>query len=124
MGNLGRYQEIVELAKRSGGVDAMLDVVKKGAVEDAAPKLIGVGVAAGAALTVGTTRGPGWVRQALVSRRERIQRAQAAEQELREALDAHQSSERFDARATEASDPASCNNNRPESSEDNHADRA
>lgn len=88
MGNLGRYQEIVELAKRSGGVDAMIDMIKKGAVADAAPKLVGLGVAAGAALTVGVTKGYGRIKQALASRHEAIQEGDAAEQELRDVVEA------------------------------------
>lgn len=70
MGNLGRYQEIVELAKQSGGVDPMLDTIKKGAVADAAPKLIGVGVAAGAAVAVGIPKGYDWMKQTIASRRQ------------------------------------------------------
>ncbi len=83
MSNLGRYQEIVELAKKSGGVDAMIDVIKKGAVADAAPRLVGAGVAAGAALTVGAAKGYSWVKRALASRREAIQSGDTAEEEFR-----------------------------------------
>lgn len=39
MGNLGRYQEIVVLAKRYGGVDPLLEHVGRAAVEQAAPRL-------------------------------------------------------------------------------------
>lgn len=123
MGNLGRYQEIVEVAKRSGGVDAMLDVVKKGAVDDAAPRLMGIGAAAGAVLTVGVTKGPGWVRQALANRREHIQQAEAAEQELREVLHNHQPYEGAVPLAPRADDSDRSRNNEPETSEGSSTER-
>lgn len=43
VGNLGRYQEIVELAKRSGGVDSLIKQIKRRAVSKAAPRLVGTG---------------------------------------------------------------------------------
>lgn len=83
MGNLGRYQEIVELAKKSGGVDAMITRIQKGAVAQAAPKFIAIGLAAGAALTVGVSKGYKIVKQAASNRREAIHQGKAAERKLR-----------------------------------------
>lgn len=83
MGNLGRYQEIVELAKRSGGVDAMIEMIKKGAVEDAAPKLVAGGLAAGAVIGAGAVKGYGWVKGKLTDRRVAVKNGENAERHLR-----------------------------------------
>ena len=44
MSNLGGYQQIVQDAKRAGGVDELIKTISTSAVFDAAPKLIAAGV--------------------------------------------------------------------------------
>ena len=44
MSNLGPYQEFTTQAKAAGGVDALLDAIKRDAVSEAAPKFEGKGV--------------------------------------------------------------------------------
>lgn len=44
MSNLGSYQEFTTQAKAAGGVDALLDAIKRDAVSEAAPKFEGKGV--------------------------------------------------------------------------------
>ena len=51
MSNLGRYQEFTTQAKAAGGVDALLDIIKRDAVSEAAPKYEGRGVIVGAIIT-------------------------------------------------------------------------
>lgn len=51
MSNLGPYQEFTTQAKAAGGVDALLDIIKRDAVSEAAPKYEGRGVIVGAIIT-------------------------------------------------------------------------
>ena len=51
MSNLGPYQELTTQAKAAGGVDALLDIIKRDAVSEAAPKYQGRGVIVGAIIT-------------------------------------------------------------------------
>ncbi|WP_132064288.1 hypothetical protein [Dietzia maris] len=83
MGNLGRYQEIIELAKSAGGVDAMIEQTKRGAVAEAAPKLVGITLVVGAAIGACATTGVSRVKQAADHRREVQHRAKLAEKNLR-----------------------------------------
>jgi len=53
MGNLGGYETITTLAKSVGGVENLIKKIEVGAVSKAAPKLVAVGVLAGAALMAG-----------------------------------------------------------------------
>ena len=53
MGNLGKYQEITELAKSLGGVENLVKFIEDGAVSKAAPKLVAAGVVAGGLLYAG-----------------------------------------------------------------------
>ncbi|MBV7292468.1 hypothetical protein [Corynebacterium sp. TAE3-ERU16] len=62
MGNLGQYQEIVELAKRSGGVDPMIEKIQRKAVTKAAPKVFFAGLAAGAVIVPVAQPVVGWVK--------------------------------------------------------------
>ena len=83
VGNLGRYQEIIELAKSAGGVDAMIEQIKRGAVAEAAPKLVGITLVVGAAIGACATTGVSRVKQAADHRREVQHKAQLAEKDLR-----------------------------------------
>lgn len=58
MGNLGLYQEIVEAAKKSGGVEAFLKNVERSAIAKAAPSLMRAGAdqAAPALMRAGALR--------------------------------------------------------------------
>ena len=51
MSNLGPYQEFTTQAKAAGGVDALLDIIKRDAVSEDAPKYEGRGVIVGAIIT-------------------------------------------------------------------------
>lgn len=51
MSNLGRYQEFTTQAKEAGGVDSLLDAIKRDAVSEAKPKYEGIGVIIGAIIT-------------------------------------------------------------------------
>ncbi|XKH58545.1 hypothetical protein LG293_15950 (plasmid) [Citricoccus nitrophenolicus] len=82
MSNLGRYQDITAIAKQAGGVDSMLRAVGEGAVAKAAPSLLAKGGAVGAGLVAA-----GWAGSELWRRRkERLAKAEAAEQEIRAAV--------------------------------------
>lgn len=83
VGNLGRYQEIIELAKSAGGVDAMIEQIERGAVTKAAPKLVGITLVVGAAIGACATTGVSRVKQAAGHRREVQHKARWAEEDLR-----------------------------------------
>ena len=51
MSNLGPYQEFTTQAKAAGGVDALLDIIKRDAISEAAPKYQGRGVIVGVIAT-------------------------------------------------------------------------
>ena len=51
MSNLGSYQEFTTQAKAAGGVGALLDIIKRDAVSEAAPKYERRGVIVGAIIT-------------------------------------------------------------------------
>ena len=51
MSNLGPYQEFTTQAKAAGGVDALLDTIKRDAVIEAAPKQEGKGIIIGVLIT-------------------------------------------------------------------------
>lgn len=57
MSNLGPYQDITTAAKAAGGVDLLIKAIEKGAVQKAAPSLLGTGLGAGVALGVGASLG-------------------------------------------------------------------
>lgn len=83
MGNLGKYQEIVEAAKAVGGVDNLIEGIEAGAVSKATPSLLGkgavlgvLGVAAAKVATVVVTR-------ALDARKARMAHADDAKEQLR-----------------------------------------
>ena len=51
MSNLGPYQEFITQAKAAGGVDALLDIIKRDAISEAAPKYQRRGVIVGVIAT-------------------------------------------------------------------------
>nr|BFE63101.1 hypothetical protein GCM10020063_076270 [Dactylosporangium thailandense] len=57
MGNLGRYQDIVTTAKQLGGVEKLIETIESKAVTRAAPKLLLLGAAGGAALAASVVAG-------------------------------------------------------------------
>jgi hypothetical protein len=54
LGNLGKYQDIVQAAKEAGGVDKLIENIGEGAVSKAAPKIYVRGALAGALGTAAT----------------------------------------------------------------------
>jgi hypothetical protein len=54
LGNLGRYQDIVVVAKEVGGVDKLIEQIGEGAVSKAAPRIFGKGALVGALGTAAT----------------------------------------------------------------------
>ena len=54
MGNLGRYQDIVVVAKEVGGVNKLIEQIGEGAVSKAAPRIFGKGALVGALGTAAT----------------------------------------------------------------------
>ena len=84
MSNLGRYQDIVEEASRAGGVDNWLQLVEREAVEEAAPKMIGVGTLVAFGL-MGTAL---LVKRLVDKRMDRRKLAERAREQLQEEVEA------------------------------------
>ena len=61
----------------------MIDMIQQGAVKDAAPKLVGAGLAGGVALALCASKGYQWLKQAVRGRRLAMDEGGAAEQQLR-----------------------------------------
>ncbi|MYS94789.1 MULTISPECIES: hypothetical protein [Streptomyces] len=87
MGNLGKYQDIVEAAKRAGGVDALIKIIQDAAVAKASPGVFRKGAALGAgAGVVGTLAAGGvavTVRRSLDDKRAREALANEAEKQFK-----------------------------------------
>lgn len=87
MGNLGMYQEIVTQAKAVGGVDILVDQIKKGAVAEAMPKILAGGIVAGAAIGAGATKGWNLLKNKNKQRRATRSQGVVSEQELRSVIE-------------------------------------
>jgi len=93
MGNLGKYQEIVEAAKAVGGVDNLIGRIEAGAVAKAAPRLLGKGAALGAlGVTVVGTAGA-VVKRAWENKKAREAVAEDAKAQLKVAVEESPASE-------------------------------
>lgn len=86
MGNLGRYQDIVEAAKAVGGVENLIENIEVGAVAKAAPALVGKGAALGAAGLAAAVALGTLAKRAWVDRVAREALAEDSKQELRSAV--------------------------------------
>ncbi|MEW2287062.1 hypothetical protein [Streptomyces sp. NPDC047841] len=97
MGNLGKYQDIVEAAKRAGGVDALIKIIQDAAVAKAYPGVFRKGAAVGAgAGVVGTLVVGGvavTVRRFLDDKRAREALANEAEKQLKAEVEKSMSSD-------------------------------
>lgn len=83
MGNLGRYQEIVQAAKAVGGVDNLIGNIEAGAVAKATPGLLGKGAALGAAGLATVVGAGAFVRRAWVDRKAREVLAEESKEALK-----------------------------------------
>lgn len=81
------YQEIVTQAKAVGGVDILVDQIKKGAVAEAMPKILAGGIVAGAAIGAGATEGWNLLKNKNKQRRATRSRGVVSEQELRSVIE-------------------------------------
>jgi hypothetical protein len=82
MSNLGPYQEFTTQAKAAGGVDALLDAIKRDAVSEAAPKFEGRGVIIGAIITAAAFGIAEFIRHKKHERDQSNQNAKKAEETL------------------------------------------
>lgn len=92
MGNLGAYEEFSTAAKKAGGVDALLDVIKKAAFDkgssDGFTKGVVAGVVGGGLVVGGAVAAANRVRGAYKVRRTKAEEAEAKLKDLvRESTD-------------------------------------